>query len=120
MKNKIEELLGTATPTQILKGKKLLESNDVLSVKFLNDAGNGIFEAMIAYRGGILMPYFMTGDDDALVCQCEKNDTLCVHKVALLLAAKFMRELDCPDYHAALKQSTAQVMEQILNPLLKS
>ena len=120
MKCKIEELLATTSPSQISKAQKLLESDDVLSVTFLDDAGTKTFEAMIAYCGGILMPYFMTGDDHALVCQCEQKDTLCVHKIAVLLAVQVMLEADCSDYHMALKLKTAQSMERILHPFLKS
>ena len=119
MKNKIEELMTTASPSQISKAQKILESDDVLSVTFLDDAGMKTFEAMIAYRSGILMPYFMTGDDHALVCQCERKDTLCVHKIVVLLAAQVMLEADCSDYHMALKLKTAQSMERILHPFLK-
>ena len=120
MKCKIEELLTTASPAQISKAQKLLESDDVLSMTFLDDAGLKTFEAMIAYRGGILMPYFMTGDDHALVCQCEQKDTLCVHKIAVLLAAQIMLEEDCSDYHMALKQKAAQSMERVMRSILKS
>ena len=120
MNCKIEELLVDASPSQISKAQKLLESDDVLSVTFLDDAGLKTFEAMIAYRGGILMPYFMTDDDRALVCQCEQKDTMCVHKIAVLLAAQVMLEADCSDYHMALKIKTAQAMERILHPFLKS
>ena len=114
MKNKIEKLLATASPSQILNAQRLLESDDVLSVTFLDDAGMKTFEAMIAYRGGILMPYFITGDDNALVCQCERKDTLCVHKIAVLLAAQIMLETDCSNYRMAMKIKTAQAMERIL------
>ena len=115
MKTQIDDLLATASPSQILKAQKLLESNDVLSVTFLDDAGMKTFEAMIAYRGGILMPYFITGDDNALVCQCERKDTLCVHKIAVLLAAQIMLETDCSNYRMAMKIKTAQAMERILH-----
>lgn len=120
MKTQIENLLATASPSQILKAQKLLESNDVLSVTFLDDAGMKTFEAMIAYRGGILMPYLMTGDDHALVCQCERKDILCVHKIAVLLAAQIMLETDCSDYRMAMKIKTAQTMERILHLFSKS
>ena len=120
MNCKIEELLVDASPSQISKAQKLLESDDVLSVTFLDDAGMKTFEAMIAYRGDILMPYLMTGEDDALVCQCEQKDTLCVHKIALLLAVQIMLEEDCSDYHMALKQKTAQSMESVMRSILKS
>ena len=120
MNCKIEELLVDASPSQILNAQRLLESDDVLSVTFLDDAGLKTFEAMIAYRGGILMPYFMTGDDQALICQCEQKDTLCVHKIALLLAVQIMLEEDCSDYHMALKQKAAQYMERVIRSILKS
>lgn len=120
MKTKIDNLLVTASPSQILNAQRLLESDDVLSVTFLDDAGMKTFEAMIAYRGGILMPYLMTGEDDALVCQCEQKDTLCIHKIAVLLAAQVMLESDCSDYHMALKLKAAQSMERILHPFLRS
>jgi len=115
MKTKINDLLATASPSQILKAQKLLDSDDVLNVTFIDDAGLKTFEAMIAYHGGILMPYFMTGDDHALVCQCEQKDTLCVHKIAVLLAVQVMLEADCSDYHMALKLKAAQSMERILH-----
>ena len=116
MKNSIEKLLAGVPPSQVKKGEKLLmESDDVVSVKFWYDEGVNIFEAMIAYRGGILMPYFITGDDHALVCQCERKDTLCVHKIVVLLAAQIMLETDCSDYRMAMKIKTAQAMERILH-----
>ena len=114
MKTKIDNLLATASPTQIQKAQKLLDSDNVLNVTFIDDAGINTFEAMIAYSGGILMPYFMTGDDNALVCQCERKDTLCVHKIAVLLAAQIMLETDCSNYRMAMKIKTAQAMERIL------
>ena len=114
MKTKIDNLLAPASPTQIQKAQKLLDSDDVLSVTFLDDAGMKTFEAMIAYRGGILMPYLMTGEDDALVCQCDQKDTLCIHKIAVLLAAQIMLETDCSNYRMAMKIKTAQAMERIL------
>jgi len=121
MKNSIEKLLAEIPPSQVKKGEKLLlESDDVVSVKYWYDEGVNIFEAMIAYRGGILMPYLMTGEDDVLVCQCEQEDTLCVHKIAVLLAAQVMLEADCSDYHMALKIKTAQAMERILHLFPKS
>ena len=120
MKNKIEKLLATASPSQILNAQRLLESDDVLSVMFLDDVGMKTFEAMIAYRGGILMPYFMTGDDNALVCQCERKDTLCVHKIVVLLAAQIMLETDCSNYRMAMKIKTAQAMEGILHLFSRS
>ena len=120
MKCKIEELLTTASQDQISKAQKLLKSDDVMSVTFLDDAGLKIFEAMIAYRGGILMPYFMTGDDQALIFQCEQKDTLCVHKIAVLLAVQVMLEADCSDYHMALKLKAAQSMERILHLFSRS
>ena len=120
MKNTIEELLTTASPSKILKAQKFLESDDVMSVTFLDDAGTKTFEAMIAYRSGILMPYFMTGDDHALVCQCEQKDTLCVHKIAVLLAAQIMLETDCSNYRMAMKIKTAQAMEGILHLFSRS
>ena len=120
MKTQIDDLLATASPSQILKAQKLLDSDDVLNVTFVDDAGLKTFEAMITYRGGILLPYFITGDDHALVCQCEQKDTMCVHKIAVLLAAQVMLEADCSDYHMALKIKTEQDMERILHPSLKS
>ena len=120
MKTQIDDLLATASPSQILKAQKLLDSDDVLNVTFVDDAGLKTFEAMISYRGGILMPYFITGDDHALVCQCERKDTLCVHKIVLLLAAQIMLEEDCSNYHMALKQKTAQSMERVMRSALKS
>ena len=120
MKTKIDNLLATASPTQIQKAQKLLKSDDVMSVTFLDDAGLKIFEAMIAYRGGILMPYFMTGDDQALIFQCEQKDTLCVHKIALLLAVQIMLEEDCSNYRMAMKIKTAQAMERTLHLFSRS
>ena len=84
---RIEELLSTASPQELSRAKRLLQSNQFLSAKFIDDAGIQTFEAMITYRNGILMPYFMVGDDHALVCQCSNHAGLCVHKIALLLAA---------------------------------
>ena len=120
MKTKIDNLLVTASPSQILNAQRLLESDDVLSVTFLDDAGMKTFEAMIAYRGGILMPYLMTGEDDALVCQCDQKDTLCIHKIAVLLAAQIMLETDCSNYRMAMKIKTAQAMERILHLFSRS
>ena len=115
MKTQVDDLLATASLSQILKAQKLLDSDDVLNVTFIDDAGLKTFEAMIIYRGGILMPYFMTGDGNALVCQCEGKDTLCVHKIVVLLAAQIMLETDCSDYRMAMKIKTAQAMERILH-----
>ena len=115
MKTKIDNLLATASPTQIQKAQKLLDSDNVQNVTFIDDAGLKTFEAMIIYRGGILMPYFMTGDDHALACQCDQKDTLCVHKIALLLTAQIMLETDYSDYRMAMKIKTAQAMERILH-----
>ena len=115
MKTQIDDLLATASPSQILKAQKLLDSDDVLNVTFVDDAGLKTFEAMITYRGGILLPYFITGDDHALVCQCERKDTLCVHKIVVLLAAQIMLETDCSDYRMAMKIKAAQAMERILH-----
>lgn len=115
MKTQIDDLLATASPSQILTAQKLLDSDNVLNVTFVDDEGLKTFEAMIAYRGGILMPYFMTGDDHALVCQCERKDILCVHKIVVLLAAQIMLETDCSDYRMAMKIKTAQAMKRILH-----
>lgn len=108
---RIEELLSTASPQELSRARRLLQSNQFLSAKFIDDAGIQTFEAMITYRNGILMPYFMVGDDHALVCQCSNHAGLCVHKIALLLAAECMLEENCPDYHTTLKQRTANAID---------
>ena len=46
MKTQIDDLLATASPSQILKAQKLLDSDDVLNVTFVDDAGLKTFEAM--------------------------------------------------------------------------
>ena len=116
---RIEELLSTASPQELSRAKRLLQSNQFLSAKFIDDAVIQTFEAMITYRNGILMPYFMVGDDHALVCQCSNHAGLCVHKIALLLAAKCMLEENCPDYHTTLKQRTANAIDHGIREILK-
>ena len=114
----IKELLSAVSPQELARANRLLQSNRFLSAKYLDDAGLQTFEAMIAYHNGILMPYFMTGDDHALVCQCDHHAGLCVHKIALLLAAKCMVEENCSDYHTALKRRTASVVEHGIREML--
>ena len=116
---RIEELLSAASPQELSRAKRLLQSNQFLSAKFIDDAGIQTFEAMITYRNGILMPYFMAGDDHALVCQCSNHAGLCVHKIALLLAAKCMLEEICPDYHTTLKQRTANAIDHGIREILR-
>ena len=116
---RIEELLSTASPQELSRAKRLLQSNQFLSAKFIDDAGIQTFEAMLTYRNGILMPYFMVGDDHALVCQCSNHAGLCVHKIALLLATKCMLEENCPDYHTTLKQRTANAIDHGIREILK-
>lgn len=113
MRKNIEKRLAGVSTSQLEQAEKLLKSDDMLSVKYVDDAGIGCFEAMIAYKGGILMPYLMVGEEHALVCQCEKKGEICVHKIALLLAARTMLEADCSDYHMALKMATAKTMETL-------
>ena len=114
----IEKLLSAVSPQELARANRLLQSNRFLSAKYLDDDGLQTFEAMIAHQNGILMPYFMTGDDHALVCQCGNHAGLCIHKIALLLAAKCMVEENCPDYHTALKRSTATAVESGIQEML--
>lgn len=115
----IKELLSAVSPQELARANRLLQSNRFLSAKYLDDDGLQTFEAMIAHQNGILMPYFMTGDDHALVCQCDHHAGLCVHKIALLLAVKCMVEENCPDYHTTLKKRTANAIDHSIREILR-
>lgn len=47
---RIEELLSTASPQELSRARRLLQSNQFLSAKFIDDAGIQTFEAMITYH----------------------------------------------------------------------
>ena len=95
---RIEELLSTASPQELSRARRLLQSNQFLSAKFIDDAGIQTFEAMITYRNGILMPYFMVGDDHALGCvfiksRCCWLPSVCWKKTARITTQLSSKEL---------------------------
>lgn len=119
MNNQIDKMIAATNGTVLKKAQKLLDSGDVLNVQFSADEDGCMFDALISHQGGILMPYLLMGDEDALVCQCEKEEKMCVHKAALLLAAQVMREMDCPDYREAMKWKVARTLESTLGKAIQ-
>lgn len=105
----------------IARTRRYLDSNKVKSVKLMHveDEPNE-FEVFIYENGQVLMPCIEVDNELQclnLHCQCEEDDdALCVHKIALLLAAQFMITANYPDYHMACKLQTAQALGARLFP----
>lgn len=108
---RMEQLLKKADPSMLSKAQQYLDSGKVISIKHFSDE----VEGMMQEKENLLMPYFLL-DEETLVCQCAEGDGMCVHKIALLLAAQIMQTADHPDYHMAAKILTAKKMEQAINP----
>ena len=104
----------------LARAKAYLNTDKIKSVKFMHVQGEpNEFEGFICEGDQVLMPGI---EVDAafnvcdIHCQCNDADDLCVHKVALLLAAQIMIDTNCPDYHMALNQQTANTLNTMLFP----
>ena len=97
-----------------------MNSDRVRSVKYHRDeAEPNEFEAFIVENEETI---FMPGIEvdkrfrvQDIHCQCSADDELCVHEVALLMAAQFMVEQkNSSDYHTAKKAMALQSMESTM------
>ena len=82
----------------------------MISIKHFSDE----IEGMMQEKDALLMPYYSL-DEGTLACQCQQGDGMCIHKVALLLAAQVMQEANHPDYHMAAKTLMVKKLEQAIN-----
>ena len=104
----------------LARAKAYLNTDKIKSVKFMHVKGDpNEFEGFICDGEQVLMPGI---EVDAAFnvcdvhCQCKDADDLCVHKVALLLAAQLMIDTNCPDYHMALNRHAANTLNTMLFP----
>lgn len=119
MKNMtIAEILKSVDDSAKRRAEQYLNSKKVHSVKHFYDGLDSEFEAFIEENPKmVLMPYFVIGDGGKVTdihCQCGNPRGLCIHEIALLIAAQFMLEADYPDYHMAQKILTAKKLGSLL------
>ena len=105
----------------LARAKRYLDGNKVKSVKFLRDPLDpDEFEAFVEEsKNQVLLPEIEVDGQfrvQDIHCQCKNHEQLCIHKVALLLAAQIMIDTNCPDYHMALKLQTANALNRIFFP----
>ena len=104
----------------LARTKEYLHTSKIKSIKFMHVEGEpSEFEGFICDGEQVLMPGI---EVDAafnvcdIHCQCKDADDLCVHKVALLLAAQLMIDTNCPDYHMVINRHTANTLNTMLFP----
>lgn len=90
------------------QAKAFLSSNMVRSVKYRSDGLDpNEFEAFIVEQEEIVLMPGIEVDDTLKIknihCPCENSGELCIHKVALLIAANIMIKTDSSDYHSAIQ-----------------
>ena len=117
---KIIDCIQKIDDMKIARAKKYLESNKVISAKLMNEDFDDPdeFEAFIGERGTVFMPVIEVDKTFNVLnthCQCNDESDMCVHKAALLLAAQLMIEVNCPDYHMAVKLQIANFLSNILS-----
>ena len=106
---RMKQLLSGLDPALLQKAQQYLDSGKVISIKHFPDE----IEGMMQEKDALFMPYYRL-DDDTFCCQCQQGEGMCIHKVALLLAAQVMMKVDCPDYHMAAKIFSARKLEQAI------
>lgn len=114
----VSEVLNDFGEEQRREAQKYLDSKKVLSAKSFSDGVNSVFEAFIVERGKtIYMPFVELSNNHKVSdihCQCCDDEKICVHKLALLLAAQAMMEAAFCDYHMAQKILMAKMLSRIM------
>jgi hypothetical protein len=115
----IGEAVEMLEKTARTEAQNYLGSEMVHGVKQFAEGDRHVIEAFIVERQETLyMPYWEIGENGVIFdshCQCCEDEELCIHKLALLLAAQVMSATDEDDYHMASKRKTAQTLEKILS-----
>lgn len=116
----IQSILMGVSSTMKQQAESYLNSDKVRSVKYCYDEVEpNEFEAFIVENDEIILMPGVEVDKRFRVqdihCQCSADDELCVHEVALLMAAQFMMEQNnSTDYHSAKKAMALQSMESTM------
>lgn len=117
---KISDYIQALDKDMVARAQKYLLGDNIKSVKLMTDEMDpNEFEAFIYEGGDVLLPGIEVDENLNVLnihCQCGKEDGLCVHKAALMLAAHCMIDTNCVDYHMARKLQTATVLENIFFP----
>jgi len=88
------------------RAEDYLSGSKVRSVKYRRDGLDpNEFEAFIVEQEEVVLMPGIEVDETLKIkdihCSCENSDELCIHKLALLIAADFMIKTDSSDYHSA-------------------
>lgn len=106
---KVTEMVKQLTPTERKEAERYLKSGAVKSIKLFQDPLDGSeFEGFIEYDGrpAVLLPGLEVDESmnvENIHCQCEKRDTMCAHKAALLVGVQWMLDSKRMDLKEAMQ-----------------